>query len=82
MTEPAASSDEESVQFFVKSQQQKFDLTLPLSTTAVDLKNKLSTSEYANVPASSQRLIYSGRVLKDEDTLAVHKVKAGNTMHL
>lgn len=82
MTEPVASTDETEVTFHVKSNQQKFTFTLPLSTTAIDLKDKLSTAEYANVPASSQRLIYSGRVLKDEDTLALHKVKDNNTMHL
>lgn len=80
--EPASSNDEETVTFNVKSNQAKWSLTLPLSTTAIDLKNKLATAEYANVPAASQRLIYSGRVLKDDDTLLSHKVKDGNTMHL
>lgn len=80
--EPPTSSDEETVTFNVKANQAKWTLTLPLSTTAIDLKNKLATSEYANVPAASQRLIYSGRVLKDDDTLLGHKVKDGNTMHL
>ena len=71
------------VTFNVKSSgNAKYTLTLPLSTTTVELKNKLAGEEYANVPASAQRLIYSGRVLKDEDTLATHKVKEGNTMHL
>ena len=73
----------ESVKFYVKSANNaKFEFDLPLSTTTIELKNKLSTEDYANVPAAQQRLIYSGRVLKDEDTLATHKVKAGNTMHL
>ena len=83
MTDQQASSDDLSVTFHVKSaNNQKHTLTLPLSTTTIDLKEKLSTPEYANVPAASQRLIYSGRVLKDDDTLATHKVKDGNTMHL
>ena len=81
-SDPPTTGDEESVTFNVKSNQAKWTLTLPLSTTAIDLKNKLATSEYANVPAASQRLIYSGRVLKDDDTLLSHKVKDGNTMHL
>lgn len=80
--DPPTSGDDESVTFHVKSNQAKWTLTMPLSTTAIDLKNKLATSEYANVPAASQRLIYSGRVLKDDDTLLSHKVKEGNTMHL
>jgi ubiquilin len=84
--EPAASSAEDtqpdSVTINIKSTNAKHTLSVPLSITAIDLKNKLSTPEYAGVPASSQRLIYSGRVLKDGDTLESHKVKDGNTIHL
>jgi ubiquilin len=80
--DPPTATDEESVTFNVKSNQGKWTLTLPVSTTAIDLKNKLASSDYAGVPAESQRLIYSGRVLKDDDTLLSHKVKEGNTMHL
>ena len=79
----ASVPEDNSVTFHVKSAGgAKYTLTLPLSTTAVDLKNKLATEEYANVPATAQRLIYSGKVLKDGDTLATHSVKEGNTMHL
>lgn len=81
--ETTASEDTPSVTFFIKSAgNAKYTITLPLSATTLELKNKLSTSEYANVPATSQRLIYSGRVLKDEDALSVYNVKGGNTMHL
>jgi ubiquilin len=78
-----AGAEDATVTFHVKSSGgQKFTVTLPLSTTTADLKNKLAGEEYANVPASAQRLIYSGKVLKDGDTLATHNVKEGNTMHL
>ncbi|KIW70377.1 hypothetical protein PV04_02651 [Phialophora macrospora] len=78
-----AGAEDVSVTFFVKSSGgQKYTLTVPLSTTTIDLKNKLASEEYANVPASAQRLIYSGKVLKDHETLASHNVKEGNTMHL
>ena len=84
MSEEATTSEETpSVTFHIKSAgNAKYTVTVPLSTTTIDLKNKLSTAEYANVPATAQRLIYSGRVLKDEDTLAQYNVKEGNTMHL
>lgn len=83
MADNAGPPEDTTVTFHVKSSGgQKYTLTLPLSTTTVDLKAKLSGSEYANVPSSGQRLIYSGKVLKDEDTLAKHNVKDGNTMHL
>ncbi|KAI1609414.1 hypothetical protein EDD37DRAFT_159800 [Exophiala viscosa] len=78
-----AGAEDATVTFHVKSSGgQKYTISLPLSTTTLDLKNKLAAEEYANVPASAQRLIYSGKVLKDNDTLASHNVKEGNTMHL
>jgi ubiquilin len=78
-----AGAEDATVTFHVKSSGgQKYTLSLPLSTTTIDLKNKLAGEEYANVPASAQRLIYSGKVLKDHETLASHNVKEGNTMHL
>lgn len=83
MSESTAPSEDASVTFHVKSSSgPKCTLTLPMSTTITDLKAKLAEPEYANVPVNSQRLIYSGKVLKDHETLATHNVKEGNTMHL
>lgn len=71
------------VTFNVKSSSDsKIALTLPATTTVAELKEKLSSAEYADTPAERQRLIYSGRVLKDADTLATYKIKDGNTVHL
>ncbi|KAL9053979.1 MAG: hypothetical protein Q9206_003730 [Seirophora lacunosa] len=76
-------ADDAPVTFNVKSSSDaKYTITLALSTTVLDLKNKLSTSEYADIPPDRQRLIYSGRVLKDADSLASYKIKEGNTVHL
>lgn len=76
-------ADETPITFNVKSSSDaKYVLTLPLSTTVSDLKTKLATAEYADIPPDRQRLIYSGRVLKDADTLASYKIKQGNTVHL
>lgn len=76
-------ADDAQVTLNVKSSNEaKFVLTIALSTTVLDLKNKLSTSEYADIPVARQRLIFSGRVLKDAETLASYKVKDGNTLHL
>lgn len=84
MAEDAATSAEDAqITFNVKAaNDQKHVLTLPCTTTVADLKAKLSASEYADVPAERQRLIYSGRVLKDPDTLASVKIKDGHTVHL
>ncbi|KAF2623011.1 hypothetical protein BU25DRAFT_200065 [Macroventuria anomochaeta] len=78
-----ASAEEGQVTFNVKAaNDRKHVLTLPTTTTVADLKAKLSSSEYADIPAERQRLIYSGRVLRDPDTLGGVKVKDGHTIHL
>ena len=84
MADDATTSTEEGqVTFNVKAaNDQKHVLTLPTTTTVADLKAKLSSSEYADIPAERQRLIYSGRVLKDPDTLGGVKIKDGHTIHL
>lgn len=75
--------EETPVTFHVKSSSDaKWTLSLEPSTTVADLKAKLAGSDYADVDASRQRLIYSGRVLKDGDTLATYNVKDGHTIHL
>lgn len=75
--------DDATVTFNVKSSSgPKISVSLPLSTTVADLKTKLAESDMANVPVASQRLIYSGKVLKDVETLETYKVKEGNTIHL
>lgn len=83
MADGAATADEAPITFSVKSSSDaKYQLTVPLHITVLELKQKLSTSEYADIPPERQRLIYSGRVLKDPDTLASYKIKEGNTVHL
>lgn len=82
-TVPDSDPVETQLTFNVKaSNDQKFVLTLPVSTSIGDVKNKLSGPDYADVPVERIRLIYSGRVLKNEDTLSTHNVKDGNTIHM
>ena len=76
-------ADEAPVTFTVKSSNDaKYTITVPPSITVLDLKQKLSTKEYAELPPERQRLIYSGRVLKDAETLTSYKIKEGHTVHL
>lgn len=78
-----ASTEETQVTFNVKAANDtKHVLTLPVSTTVADVKAKLSTPEFVDLPPERQRLIYSGRVLKDHDTLSAVKIKDGHTVHL
>ena len=79
----APSPEVSPVTFNIKSSNDaKYTVSLPLSTTVLELKQQLSTSEYADLPTDRQRLIYSGRVLKDADTLDSYKIKEGHTVHL
>ncbi|KAJ9151798.1 Deubiquitination-protection protein dph1 [Pleurostoma richardsiae] len=57
-------------------------ITMSESATVLDLKTKLSGDDYENIPVERQRLIYSGRVMKNDDTLATYKIKQGNTIHM
>jgi hypothetical protein len=82
MADESAAADQQ-VTFTIKSSSdQKHVVTVSLSSTVGDLKQKLATADYANIPVERQRLIYSGRVLKDPDTLSACKIKEGNTVHL
>ena len=57
-------------------------ITMPESATVLDLKNKLAGDDYEELPAERQRLIYSGKVMKNEEPLSTYKIKAGNTIHM
>jgi Ubiquitin family len=57
-------------------------ITISAAATVLDLKNKLSGDDYEKVPAERQRLIYSGRVMKNEDQLSKYNIKTGNTIHM
>lgn len=71
------------ITFKVKASGEKnHQITIAEAATVQELKTKLATEEYENIPVERQRLIYSGRVMKNEDTLASYKVKPGNTIHL
>lgn len=75
--------DETPVTFNIKSSSDaKYVITIPLTMTVLDLKTRLSGTDYADIPPDRQRLIYSGRVLKDPDTLSSYKIKEGHTVHL
>ncbi|KAI5850662.1 putative ubiquitin-like protein DskB [Tricharina praecox] len=80
-SERPSSPAPDAITFTVKSNNDtKYVLSLPETTTIADVKAKLV--ELSEVPVERQRLIYSGRVMKNEETLATYKVKSGNTVHM
>ncbi|KAF4125030.1 ubiquilin [Geosmithia morbida] len=83
MADNADSSGDAQITFKVKtSGDSTHTITMAESATVQELKNKLAGDDYEKIPAERQRLIYSGRVLKNDDTLATYKIKPNNTIHM
>jgi ubiquilin len=57
-------------------------ISISESATVLELKNKLAGGDFENIPPERQRLIYSGRVMKNDDVLSTYKIKPGNTVHM
>ena len=59
----------------------KMQIKVPEDATVADLKALVAqnNSEYA---ADQQRLIFAGKVLKDEDPISKYNLKNGHTIHL
>lgn len=58
----------------------KYEVTIDPTNTVLQLKEEIATK--ADIPADRQRLIYSGKVLKDSDSVDTYKVQTGHTIHL
>ncbi|KAG2010441.1 ubiquitin-60S ribosomal protein L40 fusion protein, variant 3 [Coprinopsis cinerea AmutBmut pab1-1] len=58
----------------------KLQITISTDKTVQELKQAIA--EKSDVAADRQRLIYSGRVLKDEDLLSVYKIQSSHTIHM
>ncbi|KAJ2921852.1 hypothetical protein H1R20_g15249, partial [Candolleomyces eurysporus] len=58
----------------------KLQINIATDKTVSELKQAIASK--SDVPADRQRLIYSGRVLKDEDLLSVYKIQSGHTIHM
>ncbi|KAJ4271346.1 hypothetical protein NW762_000048 [Fusarium torreyae] len=79
---PEPSSDSQ-VTFKVKtSSDSTHSITMSETATVLDLKTKLAGESYENIPVERQRLIYSGRVMKNDDALSTYKIKNNNTIHM
>ncbi|KAM0788479.1 hypothetical protein ACM66B_001612 [Microbotryomycetes sp. NB124-2] len=60
----------------------KLSLKVKLSSTVLELKQQIANEKPSEYSADALRLIWSGRVLKDDDTLGKYGLKDGNTIHL
>lgn len=83
MADSAEAGSDAQITFKVKSSNDKMHtITMAESATVLDLKTKLAGSDFEDTPADRQRLIYSGRIMKDTDALSVYKIKNLNTIHM
>ncbi|XP_016451784.2 ubiquitin domain-containing protein DSK2b isoform X1 [Nicotiana tabacum] len=58
----------------------KFSVQVSLDSTVGSFKSVLS--QPSDIPAEQQRLIYKGRILKDDQTLTSYGLEADHTVHL
>ncbi|KAK9718737.1 hypothetical protein K7432_005282 [Basidiobolus ranarum] len=62
------------------SNETKYSVAIDTEKTVLELKEAIA--EKSDTPAERQRLIFSGRVLKDADTVESYKIADGNTIHM
>ena len=83
MADNAESSGDAQITFKVKtSSDSTHVITMPETATVLDLKTKLAGEDLENIAVERQRLIYSGRVMKNDDALSTYKIKHNNTIHM
>jgi ubiquilin len=58
----------------------KLQIAISNDKTVLDLKRMIA--EKTDVEAERQRLIYSGKVLKDDDPLSTYKIQSTHTIHM
>ncbi|KAL7753469.1 hypothetical protein RI367_001244 [Sorochytrium milnesiophthora] len=63
------------------SSEAKCSVSIESDQTVLTLKEKIAET-MPDYPANAQRLIFAGRVLKDEEVLSTYKVADGNTIHV
>lgn len=59
----------------------KLSVSVSTDQTVRQLKEEIEKQK-PDTPADAQRLIYAGKVLKDDEPLSVYKIKDGNTVHM
>lgn len=64
----------------IKSGQNKWEVSIEPTATVTAFKEEIS--KVSQIPAENQRLIYSGKILKDDQTLDFYKLQDGHAVHL
>lgn len=80
MSEATGSSSED-ITITVKGPSElKLSITIAPSKTVLQLKEEIASK--SEVAKERQRLIYSGKVLKDDDSISSYKISTGHTIHM
>lgn len=83
MAEASNTGGDGQITFKVKcSGDKNHTVTIAESATVLQLKTLLAGEEYENIAPEQQRLIYSGKVMKDDELLSTYKIKHMNTVHM
>lgn len=69
-----------SISVQIKSGQNKWDVAIEPAKTVAEFKEEIA--KVSEIPAANQRLIYSGKILKDDQTVESYKVQDGHAIHL
>ncbi|SSD59213.1 related to Ubiquitin domain-containing protein DSK2 [Saccharomycodes ludwigii] len=64
----------------IKSGQNKWDVSIDPNKSILELKQEIA--KISDIPSANQRLIYSGRILKNDSTIAEYKIQDGHSIHL
>ncbi|WVQ98510.1 hypothetical protein IAU59_005636 [Kwoniella sp. CBS 9459] len=78
-SQPAASTSD--ITITVKGPSElKLSITISPEKSVAELKESIASK--SDVEKERQRLIYSGKVLKDEDAISTYKIQNGHTIHM
>lgn len=64
----------------IKSGQNKWEVATDPSKSVAEFKEDIA--KVSQIPAANQRLIYSGKILKDDQTIESYKIQDGHAIHL
>uniref|UniRef100_H2YR72 Ubiquilin n=1 Tax=Ciona savignyi TaxID=51511 RepID=H2YR72_CIOSA len=76
----SSTTDDSSIKITLKTPKEKQEFTVAPNLTIKDLKAEVSKK--FNASSEQLVLIFSGKILKDTETIEQHKIKDGHTVHL
>ncbi|CAI4048880.1 hypothetical protein SKDZ_13G4030 [Saccharomyces kudriavzevii ZP591] len=69
-----------SLNIHIKSGQDKWEVAVAPESTVLQFKEAISKAN--SIPVANQRLIYSGKILKDDQTVDSYHIQDGHSVHL